>query len=78
MLGVEGNVRLVHPQEVAGFYTQAAGENVARAGVIAGSVSREVIEITNGKIAEWKAKTHAANHGEEMSQVREEGGVGCG
>ncbi|ELR05086.1 hypothetical protein GMDG_07128 [Pseudogymnoascus destructans 20631-21] len=25
-----GNVRLEHPQEIAGFYIQAAGENVAR------------------------------------------------
>lgn len=28
--GTPGNVRLVHPQEIAGFYIQAAGENVAR------------------------------------------------
>ncbi|ELR05546.1 hypothetical protein GMDG_07466 [Pseudogymnoascus destructans 20631-21] len=28
--GTTGNVRLEHPQEIEGFYIQAAGENVAR------------------------------------------------
>ncbi|ELR05518.1 hypothetical protein GMDG_07440 [Pseudogymnoascus destructans 20631-21] len=28
--GTPGNVRLEHPQEIAGFYIQAAGENVAQ------------------------------------------------
>lgn len=36
-----------------------------KTGVIAESVSLGVIEITTTKIAEWKAKTRAANHGEE-------------